>query len=122
MSQYKVRRTHSDWFSEDSAEHDERFGALVEDLDRRLIERKAFADIFLGLPHCQWQYFSVFSAAGYMHAEHAATDVALEASKPGYGVWLRVDAERNPLAALAGFGRAACRRPWYMSDMLLALV
>lgn len=48
-----------------------------------------------------------------MHAEHEATELALEASKPGYGVWLRVDADRNPLAALAGFGRAACRRPWY---------
>ena len=42
MSQYKVRRTHPGWFRNESTEDDERSGALVEDLNRRLRARKAY--------------------------------------------------------------------------------
>ena len=122
MSHYKVRRTRPDWFNEDFTEDDERSGALVEDLNRKLTERKKFTDISVRLACCHLLCFPAFSPAGYIHAEHEATDIALEALKPGYGVWLRIDSDRNPLAALAGFGRAACRHPWYVHKTFSAVV
>ena len=110
----------SDWFMDEATEDDEHSGALVEDLIRKLRAGKVF--MFLLAPllvlRCAFQHLT----CRILHAEHVARDVAFEASKPGYGVWLRLDAHRNPSAALASIGRAACRRPWYVLSIMPGMV
>ena len=57
MSQYKVKKDHLGWFGQESTQSDEYSAAVVEDLNRKLTERREYhnADSFrlLESPVCE---------------------------------------------------------------------
>jgi len=57
MSQYKVKKDHLGWFGQTSTHSDEHSAAVVEDLNRKLTERRVYhnTDSFhsLEFPVCE---------------------------------------------------------------------
>ncbi len=112
MLQYKVRKDHRGWFGQEALQGEGCYGALVQDLNRKLTACRAFC---YTCDYCVPKALMSRCAQTQAQASHAgleAADAATVCSAPGYGVWIRIEPSENPLASLNALGRAACSHPW----------